>query len=52
MVHQDREIAVQIASSRDLEVTRRVLLMLGVLAAQVLSFWAEGVALGSGGAYR
>ena len=48
-VARRREIAVQIAIPCDLEVARRVELMLCVLTAQVASHGAAGVALGSGG---
>ena len=47
-VARRREIAVQIAIPCDLEVARRVLLMLGVLPAQVPPLGAAGVALGGG----
>ena len=44
-----REIAVQIAISRDLEIARRVVLMLSVLAAQVPPLGAAGGGMGGGG---
>ena len=44
-----REIAIQIAISRDLEVARRALLMLCVLIAQVPPMGGVGGGVGSGG---